>query len=100
MSIQTREGSGQQTYQNLAYSKPLIPRDGNGLYNPSQYMNSQLNMYGKRSFIAPNNFIGMKSFRPPNTEPNRQQNSSSMVWDPVKEGIPILTTPPIPKMYQ
>jgi hypothetical protein len=99
MSGYSREGTGQQTYQNLAYSKPLLPRDGNKLYNPNEYGKSYLNNYGKRSFIAPNNFIGIQVLRPANMEPNRQHNPSGLVWDTIKEGVPILTTPPIPKSY-
>lgn len=93
-------GNGQQQSTNLAYSKPLIPRDGTFAYNPETYTNSQLSMYGKRSMIAPNNFIGVKTLRQDNMQPNRQHTPSAMVWDPEKEGIPILRTQPIPKMYQ
>jgi hypothetical protein len=96
----TKDGTGQQVSSNMAYSKPFIPRNGNPYYNPSQYINSKLNMYGKRAFIAPNNFIGIKSVRPPNMQPNRQHTPSAMVWQPEKHGIPILTTPPIPKTFQ
>ena len=95
-----RDGSGQQISKNLAYSKPLIPKNGNNLYNPSQYMNTYLNMYGKRSFIAPDNFIGMKSLRPSNMQPNQQHTPSSLVWEPLKQGIPILSTQPIQRKFQ
>jgi len=99
MSIQTREGSGQQVPFNLAYSKPLIPKNGNPYYNSSQYINSYLNMYGKRSFIAPNNFIGTMHQRPDNMQPCQTYIPSKLNRDPVKEGLPILQTPPIPKIY-
>lgn len=95
-----RDGTGQQAPLNLAYSKPLIPRNGNPYYNPNEYGNSYLNNYGKRSFIAPNNFIGIKSLRPDNMQPNRQHIPSGLVWNPQEQGIPILTTPPIPKTFQ
>ena len=98
MSIRTSEGSGQQTYVNVAYSKPLTPRDGNHLLNPSIYMNSKLNMYNKRLFQAPNNFIGFKGLRPANMQPNRQQ-TPHMNRQPAKEGIPILKTEPVPRTF-
>ena len=99
MSIKTSDGTGQQVYANLAYSKPYIPKDGNPFYNPSTYLNSGLNNYGKRSFMKPNNFIGVKMCRPANMQPNRQQ-TPKMNRDPIKEGFPILRTPPIPMTYQ
>lgn len=98
MSIKTSEGHGQQVYANLAYSKPNIPKNGNPFYNPSTYMNSTLNNYGKRSFMKPDNFIGITSCRPANMQPNRQ-HTPKMNRDPIKEGLPILQTPPIPKLY-
>lgn len=96
MSIQSREGSGQQVSQNLAYSKPLIPENGNGLYNPSAYTNSQLNNYNKRTPMKPDNFIGFNSLRPANMHPNRQHLPSALN-PPIT--VPIMHTQPVPKVY-
>lgn len=93
------DGGGQESDYRMTISKPYIPRDGNPYYNHETYTNSQLNNYGKRSMIRPDNFIGFKSLRSDNMFPNRQHIPSGLVWDPIKQGIPILQTTPIQKSY-
>ena len=92
-----RSGQTQQDQTNRVYAKPFIPKNGN--YNPETYLNSQLNMGNKRTPIKPDNFIGFKTLRPDNMQPNRQHNPSGMVWDPVAQGVPVMKTQPIPKMF-
>lgn len=98
-TLQARDGAGQETGFKMTISKPLIPKNGNPYYNPSTYINTHLNMPNKRRFMKPDNYVGFKSFRPDNMQPNRQHIPSGLVWDPIKEGIPILKTPPISKIY-
>lgn len=93
MSIKTSEGTGQQVYTNQTFAKPFIPR--NGQYNPETFTNSALNMYNKRLFQAPTNYIGFQTLRPDNMYPNRQHTPMTNQVP----NVPILTTEPIPKLY-
>jgi hypothetical protein len=94
-----RAGFDQEFSENMVYAKPFISRNGNPYYNPETYLNSQLNMGNKRTPIKPDNFIGFKTLRPDNMQPNRQHNPSGLVWDPVAQGVHIMQTQPIPKMF-
>lgn len=96
MSIQSREGSGQQVSHNLAYSKPFISTNGNPYYNPETYLHSYLNNYNKRTPMKPDNFIGFTSLRPDNMHPNRQHIPSALN-PPIT--VPIMHTQPVPKVY-
>jgi hypothetical protein len=91
--IQNRDGVSQQVEQSKAYCKPTISPVGQ--YNPSTYMNSQLNMLGKRPMMKPDNYIGMIHCRPPNEHPN-SQHTPTLARNPT---IPILSTPPVPKVF-
>jgi hypothetical protein len=91
-----RNGQDQQLPINVAHSKPLIPRNGNPYYNPETYLNSQLNMGNKRTPIKPDNFIGFKSFRNDNMMPNMGHKPTALN-PPIT--IPVMTTQPVPKIY-
>jgi hypothetical protein len=91
-----RDGSEQSANGNLTFARPRISRNGNQYLNPETYLNSQHTMPNKRTPIKPDNFIGFKTLRPDNMQPNRQHTPTSLN-PPVT--IPILKTAPIPKIY-
>lgn len=97
MNVIPRDGGGQETGFRMMITKPNISTNGNPYYNPETYLNSQLNMYNKRTPYKPDNFIGFKSLRPDNMQPNRQHIPSALN-PPIT--VPILTTPPVPKVFQ
>lgn len=90
-----RDGSSQGVIDDVI-TKPFISRNGNNLYNPETYLNSQLSMYNKRTPIQPSNFIGIKRLRNDNIESNRQH---SPYMNHINN-FPILRTPEIPIIYQ
>lgn len=92
-----RNGQEQQLPINVAYAKPLIPRNGNPYYNPETYLNSQLNMLNKRTPIQPSNFIGFKSLRPDNMMPNMQHKPTALN-PPIT--VPVMQTQPVPRVFQ
>lgn len=97
MNILPRDGAGQEIGHKMTITKPFISSNGNQYINQETYVNSQLSMGNKRTPIKPDNFIGFKSFRPDNMQPNRQHTPSALN-PPVT--VPILTTQPIQKMFQ
>ena len=98
-TLQRREGTGQQVSDNnLNVRSSIVPKNGNPYYNPNTYLNSGLNMPGKRSYKAPTNFIGIQSFRTPNQYPCATF-VPQMNKDPKAQGLPILTTPQNPRIY-
>lgn len=97
MNLQTRDGSGQETNFTMTVNRTYIPKNGNPYYNPSTYMNSQLNNYNKRTPMKPDNFIGFKALRPDNMMPNMQHKPTALN-PPIT--VPIMQTQPVPKTFQ